>query len=162
MPYGYETHPRTLPARSLSAPAGAWLARYQALAAPAGKLVKITAIEALQLDNPGDGCLIRIDTDSGLTGYAEAGVGAKMARARIELRGRQLLGQDPLAIKRLFYLMTAPRNPFVPRIPLVSGIDIALWDLAGKDPRPARLPPAWGPMRKAVPIYSHSRLGAKG
>lgn len=43
-------------------PAGAWLANYRAMAAPAGKMVKITAIHALGLDNVGDGCLIRIDT----------------------------------------------------------------------------------------------------
>ena len=37
----------------------------------------------------------------------------------------QLIGQDPLAIERHFYMMAA-------NIPTVSGVDIALWDLAGK------------------------------
>jgi L-alanine-DL-glutamate epimerase-like enolase superfamily enzyme len=110
------------------------------------------------LDNVGDGCLIRIDTDSGLTGYGEAGLSAKMARARIELLGRQLLGEDPLAIERLFYLMTAPQNPFVPQIPLVSGIDIALWDLAGKILGYPVYRLIGGPMRQAVPIYAHGRI----
>ena len=141
-----------------SLPAGAWLASYRALAAPAEKLVKITAIRALGLDNVGDGCLIRIDTDAGLTGYGEAGVSANMARARIALLGRQLIGQDPLAIERLFYLMTAPQNPFVPQIPLVSGIDIALWDLAGKILGYPVYRLIGGPMRKAVPIYAHGRI----
>lgn len=63
---------RQLLRAALAAPPGAWLARYQALAAPARKLVKITAIKALQLDNAGDGCLIRIDTGSGLTGLCKA------------------------------------------------------------------------------------------
>ena len=121
-------------------------------------MVKITAIKALQLDNVGDGCLIRIDTDAGLSGYGEAGVSANMARARIELLNRQLLGQDPLAIERLFYLMTAPQNPFVPQIPLVSGIDIALWDLAGKILGMPVYRLLGGPMRKAVPIYAHGRI----
>ena len=143
---------------ALTLPAGVWLANYRALAAPAEKLVKITAIRALGLDNVGDGCLIRIDTDAGLTGYGEAGVSAKMARARIELLGRQLIGEDPLAIERLFYLMTAPQNPFVPQIPLVSGIDIALWDLAGKILGYPVYRLIGGPMRKAVPIYAHGRI----
>ncbi|MBM3752838.1 MAG: hypothetical protein FJW38_02515 [Acidobacteria bacterium] len=51
------------------------------LAAPAGKMVKITAIKALQLDNVGDGCLIRVHTDAGISGYGEAGLSASMARA---------------------------------------------------------------------------------
>ena len=48
-------------------PGGAWLANYRALAAPYARMVKITAIKTLQLDNVGDGCLIRIETDSGLS-----------------------------------------------------------------------------------------------
>jgi hypothetical protein len=49
---------------ALAVPAGAWLANYRAMAAPYAKMVKITAIKTLQLDNVGDGCLIRIETDS--------------------------------------------------------------------------------------------------
>jgi galactonate dehydratase len=139
-------------------PAGGWLANYRALAAPAEKMVKITAIRALGLANVGDGCLIRIDTDAGLSGFGEAGLSAKMARARIELLSRQLIGEDPLAIERLFYLMTAPQNPFVPQIPLVSGIDIALWDLAGKILGYPVYRLIGGPMRKTVPIYAHGRI----
>jgi L-alanine-DL-glutamate epimerase-like enolase superfamily enzyme len=36
----------------------------------------------------------------------------------------RLLGGDALA---------SAIHPFVPSIPLISGIDIALWDIAGKD-----------------------------
>jgi L-alanine-DL-glutamate epimerase-like enolase superfamily enzyme len=155
-------------------PAGNWLANYHAMAQSAAKMVKITAIRALELDNVGDGCLIRIDTNAGLTGYGEAGLSAKMARARIALLNKQLLGEDPLAIERHFYVMTAPQNPFVPQIPLVSGIDIALWDLAGKILNMPVYRLLGGPMRHSVPIYaartdrrhdglgSVPRLGAKG
>jgi hypothetical protein len=43
-------------------------------------MVKITAIKTLQLDNVGDACLIRIETDAGLVGYVyfEAGARAKL------------------------------------------------------------------------------------
>ena len=50
--------------------------------------VKITAIKTLQLDNVGDGCPIKIETDAGLTGYGESGISAKLARDRIELIGK--------------------------------------------------------------------------
>ena len=68
---------------ALALPAGAWLKNYQALAAPLLGAVKITAVKALQLDFQTDGCLVRIETDAGVTGYGETGVDAKMARARI-------------------------------------------------------------------------------
>jgi len=56
---------------------------YQALAAPLLGAVKITAVKALQLDILTDACLIKIETDAGITGYGESGVDSKMARARI-------------------------------------------------------------------------------
>ena len=140
---------------SLLLPAGVCLAKFQALAAPHVGMVKITAIKTLELDNVGDGCLIRIETDAGLLGYGEAGVNSKMARARIENIQGVLLGQDPLAIARHFHLMTDQQHPFMGNIPTISGIDIALWDLAGKilDEPLYRL--LGGPMRPAAPIYAH-------
>ena len=42
----------------LALPAGAWLTRYAALAAPHSGEVKITAIKAMQLDFQFDGSLI--------------------------------------------------------------------------------------------------------
>ena len=62
--------------------------------------MKITAIKALQLDFQGDGCLVRIETDAGITGYGETGVDVKTARALIPRLS--LIGADPLAIERHF------------------------------------------------------------
>jgi galactonate dehydratase len=139
---------------ALLLPAGVYLAKFQALAAPHAGMVKITAIKTLESDTVGDGCLIRIETDAGLIGYGESGVTARMARARIENIQGVLLGQDPLAIERHFHLMTDQQHPFMGDIPFISGIDIALWDLAGKilDEPLYRL--LGGPMRSAAPIYS--------
>ena len=115
--------------------------------------MKITAVKALQLDFQGDGCLVRIETDAGISGYGETGVDAKMARARIpRLR---LVGGDPLAIERHFLAMTGAIHPFVASIPLISGIDIALWDLAGKILGLPICRLMGGPQRDAVPMYSH-------
>jgi hypothetical protein len=103
---------------ALALPAGAWLKNYQALAAPLLGAVKITAVKALQLDFQTDGCLVRIETDAGVTGYGETGVDAKMARARIPQL--HLVGGDALAIERHFLAMTGAIHPFVPSIPLIS------------------------------------------
>ena len=52
--------------------------------------------------------------------------------------------------------MTTLMHTYMAHIPTISGIDIALWDLAGKitqgQPR-ARL--LGGPFRDAIPMYSH-------
>ena len=99
------------------------------------------------------GCLVKIETDAGVTGYGETGVDAKMARARIpQLR---LVGGDALAIERHFLSMTGAIHPFVPSIPLISGIDIALWDIAGKVLGLPIYRLMGGPQRNAVPMYSH-------
>src|SRR5579863_4153283 len=89
---------------ALALPAGSWLARYQALAAPVRGAVKITAIESMHLDFQTDGCLVKIETDAGATGYGETGVDLATARARIPLL--KLIGADPLAIERHFVAMT--------------------------------------------------------
>ena len=149
---------RDLLRAALALPAGSCLAKYRAWAAPLEKTVRITAIKALQLDNVGDGCLIRVETDGGVVGYGEAGCGAPMARARLEQMQRIWMGQDPLAIERLFHMMTAPQNPFIPSVGLVSGIDIALWDIAGKVIGQPIYRLMGGPMRPAAPIYSHGNL----
>src|SRR4051794_6318915 len=56
----------------------------------------------------------------------------RKARAVIELMKPALVGQDPLAIERQFYMMTATQYPYMAHVPTAGGVDIALWDLAGK------------------------------
>ncbi len=94
--------------------------------------VKITKIKTMGLNNLGDGCLIRVETDAGIVGFCEAGLPPVAARTRIEMLAPHLIGQDPLAIERHFYLMASTQYSFMANIPTVSGIDLALWDLAGK------------------------------
>jgi galactonate dehydratase len=69
--------------------------------------VKITDIKAMGLDHIAGNCLIRIDTDSGLTGYGEAGATGPIARARIETMKPLLIGKDPLAIEVHFQQMSS-------------------------------------------------------
>src|SRR3984893_6635521 len=146
---------RNLLRLAVALPAGSYLNRYKALAAPHQGKVKITAIKAMALKNIAGNCLIRIDTDAGLTGYGEAGATGPMARARIETMKPLLIGKDPLTIEVHFHQMTTLMHTYMAHIPTISGIDMALWDLAGKilDRRVCEL--IGGPFREAIPMYSH-------
>src|ERR1700736_2478923 len=123
---------RNLLRLALALPAGSFLNHYKALAAPHQGKVKITAIKAMALKNIAGNCLIRVDTDSGLSGYGEAGATGPMARARIETMKPLLVGKDPLTIEVHFQNLTSLMHTYMAHIPTISGIDIALWDLAGK------------------------------
>jgi L-alanine-DL-glutamate epimerase-like enolase superfamily enzyme len=145
---------RTFLKAALALPAGAWLARYRALAEPMKRKVKITGIKAMMLRHNGGDCLIKIETDAGLAGYGEAGATGPMVRARIETMKDLLMGQDPLEIERHFHNMTTLHHTYIAHIPTISGIDIALWDLAGKI---VGLPVSnllGGPFRDKVLLYT--------
>src|SRR5580700_10299748 len=86
---------RDLLRMAVSLPAAGLFARYRAMAAPNVNRVKITDVRAMAIRNIAGNCLIRIDTDSGLVGYGEAGATGPMARARIETMKSLLIGQDP-------------------------------------------------------------------
>ncbi|MBM3765196.1 MAG: mandelate racemase/muconate lactonizing enzyme family protein [Acidobacteria bacterium] len=124
-------------------------------AAPVRGKVKITAIRAMAIQNIAGNCLIRIDTDAGVSGYGEAGATGPMARARIATMERYLIGKDPLAIEVHFHELTTLMHTYMAHIPTISGIDLALWDLAGKLLEKPVNVLLGGPFREAIPMYSH-------
>ncbi|MBN9660021.1 MAG: mandelate racemase/muconate lactonizing enzyme family protein [Acidobacteria bacterium] len=136
-------------------PATTLFPRFQALAAPDSGKVKITAVKAMAIKNIANNCLIKIETDSGLVGYGEAGASGPMARARIETMNGLLLGKDPLAIEVHFHQMTSLMHTYMAQIGVISGIDMALWDLAGKILNKPVCVLMGGPFRDAIPMYSH-------
>src|SRR5216684_6469932 len=113
-------------------PVSASLAHFRLLAQTQAKKVKITGISAMALSNIAGNSLIRVDTDSGVTGYGEAGATGPMARARIETIKPLLLGKDPLEIEVHFQQMSSMMHTYMAHIPTISGIELALWDIAGK------------------------------
>jgi L-alanine-DL-glutamate epimerase-like enolase superfamily enzyme len=82
------------------------------------------------------GLIVEVETDGGITGIGEAGVGGGGARQVIESHLRpMLIGADPLMIEALWQRMFADTRHFGRRgivMNALSGIDIALWDIAGK------------------------------
>jgi galactonate dehydratase len=146
---------RTLMRLALAVPAGTAFTQLRAFAAPLAKKVKITAVKALHIRGIAGNCLIRIDTDAGLTGYGEAGVTGPMARARIETMKQYLIGKDPLAIEVHFHNLTTLMHTYMANIPTISGIDMALWDLAGKITGQPVCSLLGGPFRDSIQLYSH-------
>jgi L-alanine-DL-glutamate epimerase-like enolase superfamily enzyme len=140
---------------AVALPATGLLSNLELLAAPLAGKVRITDIKAMGLEHIAGNALIRVDTDAGLSGYGEAGATGPVARARIETMKPLLIGRDPLAIEVHFQQMSSLMYNYVANIPTVSGIDIALWDLAGKI---TGLPVSvllGGRFRETIPMYSH-------
>ena len=85
-------------------------------------------------------CLVRVETSEGVTGIGlgDGGVGLagapRMIEATIDSLRPWLLGEDPLAVERLWTRMWVPkllgRRGFTTRV--ISTVDIALWDLRGQ------------------------------
>ncbi len=125
--------------------------------------VQITAIKALQQHR--GATLIKVETDAGIYGIGPCHGSGPFVRAVIAgLEGPRLphlglIGKDPLAIgvhfQNMFYAY--PQRGRV--MGVLSAIDIALWDLAGKllgQPVHALL---GGPFRDRIRLYSHCRGG---
>src|SRR5262249_48898062 len=74
MPFGMRKMSRRQWMRlAVALPSAGLFTRFRALASPYLNRVKITDIRAMAIQNIAGNCLIRIDTDSGLKGYGEAG-----------------------------------------------------------------------------------------
>lgn len=97
--------------------------------------------------------LVKIATDAGITGIG-LGAGGPVGRATIELLKPTLLGEDPIAVERLWHRMWVPkligRRGLTTRA--ISALDIALWDIRAKV---AGLPlyKLLGGFRDRVPTY---------
>ena len=140
---------------AVALPVGTVFSRLRALAQPHRGKVKITAVKAMAIKNIAGNCLIKIETDAGITGYGEAGSTGPMARARIDTMKQMLIGRDPLNIEVHFHNMTSLMHTYMAHIPTISGIDIALWDIAGKITGQPVTVLLGGPFREAIPMYSH-------
>jgi L-alanine-DL-glutamate epimerase-like enolase superfamily enzyme len=149
---------------ALSMPLGAALAGYRALAAPAAGLIRITRIQSLELKD--SRTLIRVDTDAGISGYGECNTPGPAARSVIaayngagRLPNLGVVGKDPLAIQVHFHNMFYGYPQRRREIKVLSGIDMALWDLAGKILKQPVSKLLGGNFRDKVLLYSHATGG---
>ena len=116
--------------------------------------MRITKVEAILLrpkaidtsigDGSQDGVLVRVHTDEGITGLGEIDSSPSVAKAIIDAPPSHkicsglaalLVGENPLEIGRLWQKMYKGSLYFGRRgaaIHAISGVEIALWDIAGK------------------------------
>src|SRR5712691_4420997 len=82
------------------------------------------------------GLLVEVETDTGIVGIGEAGLGGGATATVIDKDlAPMLVGEDPLLIEGLWQKMFARTRQYGRRgvvMQGISGIDIALWDIAGK------------------------------
>ena len=126
----------------------------------------ITAIRAMRLES--GFCLVRIDTDAGISGYGEVGdLDGDLVRAAIHTHAEggarlphlKLHGKDPLDIGVHHHNMFYAYRQRPPHVMICSGLDMALWDLAGR----LLEKPVWqllgGKFRDELELYSHCPQG---
>ena len=132
-------------------------------------VLRLAQVDATRADGTQDAFLVRIHTDEGIVGVGEADTAPLLARTMIEMpsshsvaRGLRevLVGEDPLQIDRLWQRMFHASDHYGRRgaaLHVISAIDIALWDIAGKAAGPPGLRAARRP-----PPRQDSRLRERG
>src|SRR5579863_6333462 len=111
-------------------------APYQRLAAALRKKVKITDVKCMIVRGTWDWNLIKIETDSGLYGLGEAYWGPGVKDLVLNQLRQHVIGEDPLNVDKLYtkMLMRSAGAGAIAGVTVTaaSGIEIALWDLAGR------------------------------
>ncbi len=125
--------------------------------------MEITRTSSLLMQNTG-WVLVKVETDAGLTGIGEAYHGAGVHQIVVDQRlQKPLLGQDPCNVDKLFRDMMSSMSASGyyqgAVMSAISGIEMALWDIAGQ----AFEVPIWqllgGKFRDRIRIYNDCHAG---
>ena len=135
----------------------AWLASYADQATADRNRVKITDIKTMMLQGPRTYTLVKVETDAGPYGIAEA-YGSPGLGVREAIHGlRELfIGQDPIQIDRLYTRYRYTDGSAHAQQRAMSGVEMALWDLAGKLLDVPTYKLLGGKFRDRVRLYDHS------
>lgn len=119
----------------LKAAAAAPLALHRLAAQHKGK-VKITDVKCMIVRGTWDWNLVRVDTDAGVSGLGEAYWGYGVKDLIVNQLKPQIIGEDPFNVDKLYtkMLMRSAGQGAIAGVTVTaaSGIEIALWDLAGR------------------------------
>jgi galactonate dehydratase len=137
--------------------------------------MKISDVKVYVVDPSGRGSaerawtFVQVDTDAGVTGFGEAtnypGNGSLIVGDAIRRLKEFVVGQDPADINRLWHTLFRKAAYLGPRgLPtaVVSGIDIALWDIKGKVLGRPVYDLLGGAFRDRVPLYANGWFHAFG
>jgi galactonate dehydratase len=123
--------------------------------------VRITDVAVFKVDASWrNWVFVRVDTDSGLTGYGECTVEGRenAVEGAVADMARRLIGRDPRRIRDIFDSLT--RRGYWDSGPVVSsaagGIEMALWDIAGKALEVPVHQLLGGRIRDSVRVYSNA------
>lgn len=121
------------------------------------KQVRITDIRTMLLQGPRTYTLVKVETDAGISGIAEA-YGSPGLGVRKAIHGLKdlFVGQDPLQIDRLYTRYRYTDGSAHAQQRAMSGIEMALWDLAGKLLNVPTYKLLGGKFRDRVRMYDHS------
>lgn len=125
-------------------------------------MAKITKVRTIRTRADGGWTIVKIETDQpGLYGIGSASDlynPAAVERVIEQLYGPQLLGRDPADIEDIWQTLYASgywRNGAATNTAL-GGIDVALWDIKGKEAGLPVFQLLGGRARTAVPCYAHA------
>jgi L-alanine-DL-glutamate epimerase-like enolase superfamily enzyme len=120
----------------LRAAAGFGLLPLHTLAQPHKGKIKITNVKCMIVRGTWDWNLIKVETDSGLYGIGEAYWGPGVKDLVLRQLAPHIIGEDPLNVDKLYtkMLMLSAGAGAQGGVTMTaaSGIEIALWDLAGR------------------------------
>ncbi|MBL8241414.1 MAG: mandelate racemase/muconate lactonizing enzyme family protein [Bryobacterales bacterium] len=133
-------------------------------AAQKGK-VKITDVKCMIVRGTWDWNLIKIETDAGISGIGEAYWGPGVKDIVLRLLKQHIIGEDPLNVDKLYHKMLmltagAGAQSGV-TVTAASGIEIALWDLAGRILETPSCNLLGGRFRDKVRFYRTTQAPAK-
>ena len=118
----------------LSAAAGA--STFSMLSAAHKGKIKITDVKVMIVRGTWDWNLIKIETDAGISGIGEAYWGVGVKDVVLRLLKEHIIGEDPLNVDKLYTKMLMRTAGAGAQsgitVTAASGIEIALWDLAGR------------------------------
>src|SRR4051794_7085315 len=135
-----------------------FLVRYHALAASQKKRVKIRDIQTMVVQGPRTYTLVKVVSDAGLYGIGEAygSPGAGVKEQIIALKP-EITGKDPLEIDAIYQGLGQRTDGSAHALMRgVSGIEMALWDLAGKILDQSVSILLGGRFRDRVRVYDHA------
>jgi L-alanine-DL-glutamate epimerase-like enolase superfamily enzyme len=119
-----------------SAAIGAGTLPLHRLAAQHRGQVKITDVKMMVVRGTWDWNLVKIETDAGISGIGEAYWGSGVKEFALKELKPLIVGEDPLNVDKLYtwMLMRVAGQGAIGGLTVTaaSGIEIALWDLAGK------------------------------
>jgi galactonate dehydratase len=125
--------------------------------------LKVTDIRTAEIKGHGYSTYVRIFTDEGLIGYGECIHGGAGCPAMVHALKRFIIGEDPLDVDMLFEKMRRGRlfdgAMAGSTVTSMSGIEIALWDLAGKALGVPVYRLLGGKFRDSVRLYCDSHAG---